>query len=93
LKARGKGKQKRVHEDLSPELKNQLKCYLELQKHLECTEHSKPGAKTYCLIERSNVAERGGHREMNHQEMTLWAKQMVSRVKWNMYDKKDSPKF
>ena len=35
--------------------------------------------KTYCHIERGGDGVKGGHCEISHQEMTLWAQYIVSR--------------
>jgi hypothetical protein len=54
-------------------------CLLKLQGHLLCQEHSRGGMKTYCWVEPATSKTSGGHREINHEEMTLWAKHMVSK--------------
>lgn len=58
--------------------------------HLRCEVHSKPGINTFCWIETSKEGERGGHHEMRHHEMTLWAKQMVSQGKIKQERQNDS---
>jgi hypothetical protein len=60
------------------QVKYQQQCLLELQRHLLCQEHSKGGPPTYCWIDSAMATSRGGHREVNHLEMTLWAKNIVS---------------
>ena len=81
-KARGpaKGKEKRRRQDNVPsepdqEMKDQLDCLLELRNHLECVVHSKPGMKVFCWIDP--LRNKRGHCDVSHQEMTLWAKQIV----------------
>ncbi|KAI9431270.1 hypothetical protein H4582DRAFT_2085253 [Lactarius indigo] len=86
VRARGyrKGKEKRSREDdvppeLTPEMRSQLDCLLELQQHLLCQAHSKPGKKTFCLIRPRGENAKDGHKELTHEEMTLWAKEMSLR--------------
>ncbi|KAF8480490.1 hypothetical protein DFH94DRAFT_692812 [Russula ochroleuca] len=59
------------------QVKYQQQCLLELQRHLLCQEHSKGGPPTYCWIDSAMATSRGGHREVNHLEMTLWAKNIL----------------
>ncbi|KAH9055842.1 hypothetical protein EDB83DRAFT_2521165 [Lactarius deliciosus] len=78
-KGKGKGKEKRRREDdippaLSPDMARQLDCLIKLQQHLACDKHSRPGKKTYCWIKSSGEDASGGHEELTHEEMTLWAK-------------------
>ncbi|KAH9166218.1 hypothetical protein EDB89DRAFT_1910841 [Lactarius sanguifluus] len=73
-KGKGKGKQKRCRNNNippapSPEVKNQYEHLLELQRHLLCHTHSSDGVKAYCW----NAPGRG-HRDINHENMTKWAK-------------------
>lgn len=82
-KARGKQREKRgrdedIPQEPEPEIKHQYECLLELQKHLFCHAHSRGGLKTYCWVQPATENQSGGHREMTHEEMTLWAKHMVS---------------
>ncbi|KAI9440579.1 hypothetical protein H4582DRAFT_2055924 [Lactarius indigo] len=80
-KGKGKGKEKRRREDdippaLSPDMARQLDCLIKLQQHLACDKHSRPGKKTYCRVTSSGEDTSGGHKELTHEEMTLWAKHM-----------------
>jgi hypothetical protein len=52
----------------------------ELQDHLLCAAHSRPGMKTYCWIELAEEGIKGGHREFSYNELTLWAKYIVSQT-------------
>ncbi len=56
-------------------------CLGKLHDFLWCQEHSKPGMPVYCLIEPSGERTKGGHHELTHEEMSLWAKHMVSTAK------------
>lgn len=56
-----------------PEARDQNKQYLLLQERLRCTAHSTEGRTVYCDIDS------GGHREVTHEQMTLWAKLIVSQ--------------
>ena len=51
----------------------------ELQDYLLCATHSRPGMRMYCHIERAGDGVKGGHREISHQEITLWAQYIVSQ--------------
>lgn len=81
--AKGKGKRTRA-DDIPPEtppgMVNEVEHLRDLQSRLLCAAHSKPGMKTYCWIEPAEKGIRGGHREFTHQELTLWAKYIVSRT-------------
>jgi hypothetical protein len=59
----------------------QLDCLRKLQQHLLCDTHSSARKRVFCLIKKSEGDGRGGHYELTHGEMTLWAKQMVSHAK------------
>ena len=50
----------------------------DLQAHMLCASHSRPGMNTYCYIEQAEVGIKGGHREFSHHELTLWAQYIVS---------------
>ncbi|KAH9007421.1 hypothetical protein EDB84DRAFT_1572907 [Lactarius hengduanensis] len=65
-----KGKEKRRREDdVPPELtQDMLDHLLELQQHLLCETHSRPGKKTFCVVEQSGGKERGGHEEVTYEE-------------------------
>lgn len=83
---RGKRQEKRHRDDdippePAPEVKNQYNCLVELQQYLLCQVHSMKGMSTYCWVEPATDRTRGGHREMTHEEMTLWAKHMVSKMR------------
>ncbi|KAH9080340.1 hypothetical protein EDB83DRAFT_2310613 [Lactarius deliciosus] len=83
IKGKGKGKEKRRREDdippaPSPDMAQQLGCLIQLQEHMICDEHSKPGKRTYCLVERSTEDTSGGHKELTHGEM-LFHSRMVRR--------------
>ncbi|KAI9466354.1 hypothetical protein BJY52DRAFT_1183211 [Lactarius psammicola] len=58
----------------TPEAKRQDDNLRKLQKKWLCQSHSGPGLRTYCWVEPATQGSRGGHREINHDEMTLWAK-------------------
>jgi hypothetical protein len=78
-----KGKRPRsadVPPEPCPEARDQQKQYLKLQQKLRCTAHSTEGKTTYCLIVPGGEGVEGGHREMSHENMTLWAKLIVSRI-------------
>lgn len=64
--------------DASPDTKRQYQCLLTLQRFLFCNEHSEGGKRTFCYIEQASQRSPGGHREVDHSVMTLWAKHMVS---------------
>ncbi|KAI9435708.1 hypothetical protein H4582DRAFT_2079316 [Lactarius indigo] len=74
-KGKGKGKHRR-EDDIppapSPEMVRQLGCLIQLQQHVACEKHSRPGKRTYCLVESTS----GEHEELTHEEMSLWAKQI-----------------
>ena len=65
----------------APKVKNQYNCLVELQQYLLCQAHSMKGMSTYCWVEPATDRTRGGHRKMTHEEMTLWAKHMVSKMR------------
>ncbi|KAI9447828.1 hypothetical protein H4582DRAFT_2068416 [Lactarius indigo] len=77
---KGKKKEKRSRDDdippeATPEAKSQYNHLLSLQRHLLCSEHSKAaGLRKYCWIEPSSPGIQGGHKDIKHGEMTLWAK-------------------
>jgi hypothetical protein len=63
------------------EVQHQQQCLLELQRHLLCQEHSKlERTPTYCWVESATATSIGGHRQVTHSEMTLWAKNIVSKI-------------
>src|SRR6266702_3146513 len=85
-RALGKKREKRSCEDdipleAKPEIKHQDDLVCELQKRLLCDEHSAPGLRTFCWVEPATVDSKGGHREILHDELTLWAKHIVSKKK------------
>ena len=45
-----------------------------------CQTHSKGGIRTYCHINQLTDHLEGEHREINHKDLTLWAKHMVSEI-------------
>ena len=59
-------------------MKRQLEHVCEIQTRIQCAEHSKPGKKVYCHIQLAKEGVEGGHLEMTHAEITLWAKHIVS---------------
>ena len=61
-------------------MKHQHECLLELRQHLRCSRHSLPGRPVYCWPEPGGQASPGGHRELTHEDMTLWAKHIVSKM-------------
>ena len=84
-KAYTKGKAKRTRSDdvppeSSPEIKYQQECLLDLRQHLRCSRHSMPGRPVYCWPEPGGKELPGGHREVTHEEITLWAKHIVSQT-------------
>jgi hypothetical protein len=75
-----KAESKRTREDdippeVKPELEEDITTLRALQNHLRCAAHSKPGMVVYCWI-----GPAGGHREMSHEELTLWAQYIVSNI-------------
>lgn len=83
---KGKGREKRSRNDDIPpeptlEEKGHYDKLMDLRKHLRCAEHSKPGSPVYCWTEQADLGGKtnGGHREISHEEMTLWAKHIVSK--------------
>jgi hypothetical protein len=65
----------------SPEVLHQYECLRELQRYLICQEHTAAEAQpTYCWVEPATESAQGGHYPQSHQDMTLWAKHMVSGV-------------
>src|ERR1700735_469002 len=85
VRPRAKGKEKRTRSDdippePSPEMKHQHECLLDLRQHLRCGGHSLPGRPAYCWVEPGGQGLPGGHRELTHEEMTLWAKYIVSKT-------------
>ncbi|KAH9175512.1 hypothetical protein EDB89DRAFT_1903973 [Lactarius sanguifluus] len=83
-RGKGKGKEKRCRDDdippdATPEVKRQYDYVLDLQRKLLCSEHSTSGLRAYCWIEPSKEGVEGGHRKVQHDQMTLWAKQIVSK--------------
>jgi hypothetical protein len=84
-RAKGKGKEKCTREEDKPTtssvgVSKQYSNVLKLQKHLYCHAHSRGRMKVYCWIEEGSKTSEGGHREVNHVQMTLWAKQLVSKI-------------
>ena len=84
-KPRAKGKAKRTWADDIPprtpsEMEDQVNHLRDLQDYLLCATHSRPGMKTYCYIEPARKGVKGGHCEFSHQELTLWAQYIVSRI-------------
>lgn len=83
LKVREGKKEKHTHQDDIPpeaptEMKRQLAHLVDLQTRRQCAIHSKPGLRVYCWIEVGKEGVEGGHREMTHAQLTLWAKYIVS---------------
>jgi hypothetical protein len=81
---KGKKKEKHTREDdippePMPEAKRQVENLCTLQQQWYCMAHSTLGVMTYCWIEPAEGSSKGGHREIPHSEMTLWAKYMVSK--------------
>ena len=60
-------------------MKDQLAHLIQLQAHLYCTAHSHPGRKVFCFVEEANDKSKGGHQELLDNEMTLWAKYIMSQ--------------
>ena len=81
-KSNGKGKQTRA-EDIPPDtpqnLSKEVKILRELQRRYYCAIHSSSAIKSFCWIELAGIRVKGGHREMSHGEMTLWAQYIVSQ--------------
>ena len=78
-----KGKHMRSNDippEPSQEIKHQQECLLNLRKHLRCSSHLMPGCPVYCWPKPGGQGLPGGHQELSHEEMTLWAKYMVSKV-------------
>ena len=81
---KGKGKEKRRHEDDVPpdpdnETKHQVKCLDDLKKYLVCELHSTSGTPVYCWVDPSGCKK--DHEPLNHEDMTLWAKHIVSMLR------------
>jgi hypothetical protein len=81
---KGKGKEKRHRDDdippeLDPETKEELRCLVELQEHLEREEHSEPGMRVFCWVDP--LGSRRWHSKLSHEDITLWAKHMVSTTR------------
>ncbi|KAI9439084.1 hypothetical protein H4582DRAFT_2075742 [Lactarius indigo] len=89
-----KGKEKhRREDDIPPEpTTDMLDHILELQQHLLCVTHSKPGKKAYCAIEQSGEDRKGGHKELTSEEISLWAKH-ISLKKTNKYTRPNVKPF
>ena len=51
-----------------------------LQERYQCAAHLKPGMKTFCWIEMAGDSMKGGHCELTHHEMMLWAQYIVSQM-------------
>ncbi|KAI9438030.1 hypothetical protein H4582DRAFT_2057534 [Lactarius indigo] len=63
---KGKGKEKhRCEDDIPPVPSPDM-------QHVACEKHSRPGKRTYCLVESTS----GEHEELTHKDMSLWAKQI-----------------
>lgn len=82
---KGKDKEKRCREDnipaeALPEAKTQYENLLKLKKHLFCHAHSRGAMKAYCHIVKSSETSEGGHQDIDYEQMTLWAKLMVSNM-------------
>ena len=80
--AKGKGKERHSHKDdippnPRPEVRWQNKCLLKLKLHVQCDWHSIPGMLGYCWIKQLGD-DKGGHDPLNHKDLTIWAKHMVS---------------
>jgi hypothetical protein len=81
-----KGNKKRTREDDIPpavpsNMAGDVANLRDLQDHLACATHSKPGIRRYCWVEVAGEGVQGGHREISHGELTLWAKYIVSKTK------------
>ncbi len=85
-----KGKEKcRREDDIPPELTpDMLECLWDLKEHLLCDEHSKPGKKTFCVVNKSEGNAKGGHEELTYKEMSPWGKHMVSNARLSERDVK-----
>ena len=69
-----KDKRKHTYDDQPPadsEVKDQYSAYKLLEASIRCEAH-----RGHCYIE--DVGGRDDHRRLSHQEMTLWAKSIVS---------------
>ncbi|KAF8273751.1 hypothetical protein EI94DRAFT_1696663 [Lactarius quietus] len=91
------GKEKRTQDgdvppELSSEKKHQQECLIELRHHLLCARHSRPGCQTYCWPKPATQGKMGGHRELSHEEMSLWAKH-ISEGKATKYLPPKTMKF
>jgi hypothetical protein len=80
-----KGKEKRRRDEDIPgepsdEVRLQFVHLVELREHLWCQKHSAGTMKTYCWIEPATAKNKSEHRAVDHQEMTLWAKLIVSET-------------
>src|ERR1700761_3529641 len=89
IRVDAKGKQKHMRSDDIPpepssEMRHQHECLLELRQHLKCSGHSLPGRPVYCWPKPGGRGSPGGHKELSHEEMTLWAKYIVSKMTWKI---------
>ena len=93
-RALGKGKRTRA-DDIPPKMPSnmveEVNILRELQECYQCAAHSKPGMKTFCWIEMAGDGVKGGHRELTHREMTLWAQYIVSQTSRCDEGKKNLP--
>jgi hypothetical protein len=64
----------------SQEVKESADCLAELKEHLLCQTHSDAVKRTYCWVERGTEKVKGEHRQLDYEELTLWAKHMVSKI-------------
>ena len=70
-------------DDIPPEpsqdVKESADCLAELKEHLLCQTHSDTVKRAYCWIDRGTDKVKGDHRQLDYEELTLWAKHMVSK--------------
>ena len=84
---KGKGNEKCCHEDdippdLDNETKYQVECLDNLKQYLVCKLHSTSGTPVYCWVDASGRKKE--HDPLNHKDMTLWAKHIVSMLRLSM---------
>ena len=72
-----KSKKRSRQDDVPPapngEADTQLRAYKQLEATIRCETHH-----GHCFVDRTNGAD--SHRRLDHAEMTLWAKKIVSLV-------------
>jgi hypothetical protein len=76
-----RSRQDDIPPEVKPELGPQVTALRDLQNHLHCAAHLKPGMIMYCWVGLGQPGTKGGHCEMSHEELMLWAQYIVSDSK------------